>query len=101
MELAVTKEVTVLGESSLFFHCTKLPATMLWFEGRKFSVLSEDTPVGMSMQVAVAQEMGLGLVGKTRKENMLPPRGRMMGRRADKATGVGWYSGTRMRVHLG
>jgi hypothetical protein len=35
-------------------------------EGKKFRVLSDDTPVGMSMQVAVEQEIGFGLAGKTR-----------------------------------
>jgi hypothetical protein len=39
---------------------------MVVFEGKKFRVLSEDTPVGMSMHVAVEQEIGFGLAGKTR-----------------------------------
>ena len=35
------------------------------FDGKKFRVLSDDTPVGMSMHVAVEQEIGFGLAGKT------------------------------------
>src|SRR5207247_7859275 len=59
--------VAVCGDSSWFFHWTKVPALIVTFEDRKFLPLSNETPNGMSMHVAVGlgQTMGLGLAGKT------------------------------------
>jgi len=39
---------------------------MVVFEGKKFRVLSDDTPVWDVYAVAVEQEIGFGLAGKTR-----------------------------------
>jgi len=65
--LGTTVAVTVWGESSWFFHWTKVPALMVTFEGAKFSLLLIETSGGMSTQVAVGlgQTMGLGFAGKT------------------------------------
>jgi len=59
--------VAVCGDSSWFFHWTKVPALIVTFDDRKFLLLSNETPNGISMQVAVGlgQTMGLGLAGKT------------------------------------
>ena len=63
--LGITVAVTVWGESSWFFHWTKVPSLMVTLKGAKLKWLSIETPDGMSMQVAVEQEIGLGLAGKT------------------------------------
>ena len=65
--LGTSVAVTVWGESSWFFHWTKVPTLIFTFEDAKFRWLSIETPDGMSTQVAVGlgQTMGLGLAGKT------------------------------------
>jgi len=65
--LGITVAVTVWGESSRFFHWTKVPALMVTFEDAKFKWLSIETSGGMSTHLAVGlgQTMGLGFAGKT------------------------------------
>ena len=63
--LGTSVAVAVWGDSSWFFHWTKVPALIVTFDETKFRLLSKETPKGMSMQVAVVQEIGLGFAGKT------------------------------------